>query len=247
MDKLIYVAMTGARESLRAQGIVSHNIANVGTHGFRALQHSLQSAPIPGDGFDSRVNTVGTPTAWDASPGAMIDTGRDLDVAIRGEGWISVQGSDGEEAYTRAGNLRISPQGMLETAAGQLVLGNGGPISLPPYQKLDIAEDGRVSIVPQGQQANTIAEVDRIKLVNPPREDLAQLESGLFRTISGDLPEPDVSVRLNSGQLESSNVNAAQALVEMIEISRSYEMQIRAMNTAEENDQAAARLMRLNG
>lgn len=247
MDKMIYVAMTGARESMRAQAVVSHNLANVATHGFRALQFSLQSAEIPGEGFDSRVNAVGLPGAFDNAPGAMIDTGRELDVAIQGEGWIAVQDAEGNEAYTRAGNLRITPEGMLETASGHLVLGNGGPISLPPYQKLEIGLDGQISIVPQGQGPETIADVNRIKLVNPPVADMTPASPGLFRTISGDIPLADPLVRLNSGQLESSNVNPTDALVKMIEISRSYEMQIRAMHTAEENDQQAARLMRMGG
>jgi flagellar basal-body rod protein FlgF len=247
MDKMIYVAMTGARESMRAQSVVSHNLANVGTHGFRALQHSLQSAPIPGQGFESRINALGSPGAWDASQGPLIDTGRDLDIAIRGDGWLAVQGQDGEEAYTRAGNLRVNAQGMLETAQGQLVLGNGGPISLPPYQSLTIGEDGLISIVPQGQKPDTIAEVDRLKLVNPPADELVQTDSGLYRTISGDPPAADAAVRISSGQLEGSNVNSAEALVQMIEISRNYEMQVRAMHVAEENDQNAARLMRLGG
>jgi len=244
---MIYVAMTGARESMRAQAVVSHNLANAATHGFRAVQHSLQSAPVDGAGFASRVNALGRPGAFDASPGVLIDTGRPLDVAVRGDGWLAVQGPDGQEAYTRAGNLRVNPQGLLETATGYLVLGNGGPVSLPPYQSLTIAEDGRVSIVPQGQGPETIAEVNRLKLVDPPAEQLVQGAGGLYRTADGAPVEADAAVRIASGQLEGSNVNPAEALVQMIEISRNYEMQIRAMHTAEENDQNAARLMRVSG
>jgi len=245
MDKLVYVAMTGAREALRAQATVSHNIANATTTGFRALQQVLESAPIDGQGFDSRINVVAQPGAWDTTQGIPIDTGRDLDVAIRGAGWIAVQTADGEEAYTRAGNLRVTPSGILETAAGQLVLGDGGPISLPPYQKLQISQDGQVSVVPQGSQPNAIAQVARIKLVKPDDGDLVQSAPGLFRTVSGEVPPADPTVRLNTGQLEASNVNMAESLVQMIEIARSYEMQIRAMNTAEENDELAAQLMRM--
>jgi flagellar basal-body rod protein FlgF len=222
MDRLIYVAMTGARESMRAQSVVSHNIANAGTIGFRALQHSLQSAPVPGWGFPSRINAVSEPNLVDTSTGVMISTGRNLDIAIRGQGWLAVQAPDGEEAYTRGGNLRVTPEGMLETANGHLVLGNGGPISLPPYQKLAIGGDGQISIVPQGQK-------------------------GLFRLKDGEPPAADPSVLIANGQLETSNVNPAQALVQMIELSRHYEMQVRAMHNAEQNDQAAARLMRMNG
>ncbi len=245
MDRLIYVAMTGAREAMKAQSVVSHNLANASTTGYRAMQQSLLSAPVPGSGLQSRVNVTGGPASFDTSQGALIDTGRDLDIAIQGEGWLAVQDENGEEAYTRAGNLRVTPQGMLETASGYLVLGNGGPISLPPYQKLAIGDDGQISIVPQGQSPNTIAQLDRLKLVNPPAQDLVPASSGLYRTVSGDAPPPDPSVRVVSGKLESSNVNATQALVQMIEISRSYEMQVRAMNTADENARQAAQLMRL--
>lgn len=247
MDKMIYVAMTGAREAMRAQSLVTHNLANANTAGFRALQHSLQSAPIGGAGFATRVNALGRADSFDPSQGTLIDTGDELDIAIRGEGWLAVQGPDGEEAYTRAGNLRVTPQGLLETAAGQLVLGNGGPISLPPYQKLTIGEDGQISVVPQGQKPETVAQVDRLKLVNPPAAELEQVAPGLFRTRSGEPAPVDPSVRVASGQLEGSNVNATAALVQMIELSRAYEMQVRAMHTAEENDQTAARLMRLGG
>jgi len=244
---MIYVAMTGAREAMRAQSVVSHNVANIGTTGFRAVQHAMRSQPIPGPGHASRVNAVAAPDTWNYAGGTMMHTGRDLDVAIQGEGWIAVQDAGGNEAYTRAGNLRVTPTGMLETANGHLVLGNGGPVSLPPYQKLSIGGDGQISIVPQGQKPNTLAEVDRLKLVNPPRDELVQSGDGLFRLSNGDPAVADPLVQIASGQLEASNVNPAQALVEMIEISRQYEMQIRAMNNANENDQAATRLMRLGG
>lgn len=244
MDKMIYVAMNGARETLRAQTVVSHNVANVSTNGFRALQHSLQSAPIPGQGFESRINAVAGPDGWNAASGSMINTGRELDIAIQGEGWLAVQTADGGEGYTRAGSLRVNASRMLETANGHLVLGNGGPISLPPYQSVEVGHDGQISIVPQGQNPDTVAEVDRLKLVNPAVEELSAGDDGLFRMTEGQAVA-DPLVRVNKGQLEDSNVNPSEALVQMIELSRHYEMQIRAMNEAEKNDEAAARLMRL--
>lgn len=242
---MIYVAMNGARETMRAQTVLNHNIANVSTPGFRALQHSLQSAPVSGSGFDTRINAVSGPNGWNPAPGSMINTGQELDVAIQGEGWFAVQTADGEEAYTRAGSFRVNSLRMLETASGHLVLGNGGPISLPPYQSVEIGNDGQISIVPQGQNPDTVAEVDRLKLVNPPTEELRPGSDGLYRLADGTA-FADPTVRVNKGQLEDSNVNPSAALVQMIEISRHYEMQIRAMNTAAENDEAAARLMRLS-
>jgi flagellar basal-body rod protein FlgF len=246
MDKLIYVAMSGARESMRAQATTSHNLANISTTGFRALRNVLDSAPIPGTGLPSRVNTVRQPELWNTRQGQAQATGRDLDIAIQGEGWLVVQDADGNDAYTRNGNLRVNANGILETSAGQPVRGNGGPVSLPPYEKLFIGDDGQISIIAQGQTAETLVQVDRLRLVNPPATELVRSGDGLFNLRDGSAAAPDPSVRVASGQLESSNVNPAEALAEMIEMSRHYEMQVRAMNTADELDAASARLIRLN-
>ena len=247
MDKLIYVAMTGAREAMRGQATTAHNLANISTTGFRALRNVLDSAPVYGSGLPSRVNTVRQPELWNASQGEIQATGRDLDVALRGPGWLAVQDPDGNEAYTRNGNLRVTANGVLETAAGNPVLGNGGPITLPPYEKVLIGDDGQISIVPQGQTAETLVQVDRLRLVNPPATDLVRSGDGLFQLRDGSTAAPDPRVLVSSGQLESSNVNAAASLAEMIEMSRHYEMQVRAMNTADELDSTSARLLRLNG
>lgn len=247
MDKLIYVAMSGAREAMRAQATTSHNLANISTTGFRALRNVLDSAPIPGAGLPTRVNTVRQPELWNQSQGQAQPTGRDLDIAIQGDGWLVVQDADGNDAYTRNGNLRVNANGILETAAGQPVRGNGGPVSLPPYEKLFIGDDGQISIVPQGQTAETLVQVDRLRMVNPPATELVRSGDGLFSLRDGSAAAPDPNVRVSSGQLESSNVNPAEALAEMIEMSRHYEMQVRAMNTADELDAASARLIRLNG
>lgn len=244
MDRMIYLAMNGAREAMRTQTVVAHNIANASTTGFRELRNAVAGERIPGPGFDTRLNPVPLPDSWNAAPGAMMHTGRDLDIAVQGEGWIAVQAADGSEAYTRAGNLRINTAGLLETAAGQLVRGNGGPVSIPPFQQLYVGDDGQVSIIPTGQSPDTLAVVDRIKLVDPPAGELMRGGDGLFRLKDGSEAPADANVRIASGQLESSNVNAAAALVQMIEIARSYELQVRAMHTADENDAAASRLMR---
>jgi flagellar basal-body rod protein FlgF len=246
MDKLIYVAMSGAREAMRAQATTSHNLANISTTGFRALRNVLDSAPIPGAGLPSRVNTVRQPELWNTRQGQAQATGRDLDIAIQGEGWLVVQDAEGNDAFTRNGNLRVNANGILETSAGQPVRGNGGPVSLPPYEKLFIGDDGQVSIIPQGQTAETLVQVDRLRLVNPPATELVRSGDGLFNLRDGSAAAPDPAVRIASGQLESSNVNPAEALAEMIEMSRHYEMQVRAMNTADELDAASARLIRLN-
>ena len=173
----------------------------------------------------------------------MLSTGRDLDIAINGDGWIAVQGPDGKEAYTRAGNLQVDATGQLMTATGQPVLGDGGPINIPPYTSIFFARDGSISIVAQGQAPDTASTVGRIKLVNPPEADVQRGDDGLFRMKDGSDAPPDAAVQISSGMLESSNVNTAEAMVNMIELARQFEMQVKAIRTAEENAAAASQLM----
>ena len=247
MDRLVYVAMSGAREAMRAQGQVAHNLANLTTTGYRAVHAQLTSAPLNGQGLPSRVGAASLAAASDFATGPLSATGRELDVAIRGQGWLAVQAPDGSEALTRAGALRIGTTGLLETAQGHLVMGNGGPVSVPPHEAIYIGDDGQVSIIPEGQNENTMADVDRLKLVNPDPAIVQRRADGLFELGDGSAPEADAAVRVTSGHLESSNVNAAQALIDMITLSRHYETQVRTMNAAQENDESATRLMRLSG
>jgi flagellar basal-body rod protein FlgF len=245
MDKFLYVAMTGAKETLRAQTANSHNLANASTTGFRADMSAFQSRAVVGSGYASRVYATNGTTGWDSTVGAQVSTGRDLDIAIQGDGFIAVQGRDGREAYTRAGDLRVDPNGQLLNGAGLPVLGDGGPISVPPNTSLSIAADGTISIVPLGQGPETTASVGRIKLVNAPKEQLDRGEDGLFRMRDGtDLPA-DANIRVGSGALESSNVNAADAMVNMIELARNFELQVKAIRTAEDNGEASAQLLRV--
>jgi flagellar basal-body rod protein FlgF len=245
MDRFLYVAMTGAKETLRSQAVNNHNLANVSTTGFRADLAAMQAQAVTGSGFASRVFATASTTGWDQTSGAMQATGRDLDVAIQGSGWIAVQGKDGQEAYTRAGDLRVDPSGLLLTGAGHPVLGDGGPVTVPAHSAVAVAADGTVSIVPVGQGPETMATVGRIKLVNPPVETVIRGEDGLFRTSDGAPAAADANVRVASGVLEGSNVNAADAMVTMIELSRRFDLQVKAMRAAEENGQASAQLLRL--
>ncbi len=245
MDEMIYLAMTGARQTEYAQTINSNNLANASTTGFRADLHAFSSVPIDGPGVETRVNAVVDSYGTDFSPGPIANTGRDLDIAVRGDGFIAVQAPDGTEAYTRAGDLRMEPGGLLTTGAGHLVLGNGGPVAIPPNASLLIGNDGTISIQPLGQGPETLSQVDRIKLVKP---DVAQLQKGpdgLLRLPDGEIADADASVEISSGALEQSNVNVAKTLVNMIELARQYEMQVNVMKSAEENADAAASLMRL--
>jgi len=244
MDRFLYIAMSGAKETLRAQTSNNHNLANASTTGFRANMDAFQTREVAGSGYASRAYATDATTGWDSSQGALQSTGRDLDVGIEGDGWIAVQGTDGREAYTRAGDLRVDPSGLLMNGAGHLVLGDAGPVSVPPNTSLTIGADGSISIIPIGQGPETTATVGRIKLVNPPAESLVRGEDGLFRTNDGADAPPDANVRIASGVLESSNVNAANAMVKMIELSRQFDLQVKAMRTAEENATAAAQLLR---
>jgi flagellar basal-body rod protein FlgF len=246
MDRLLYLSMSGARQALVAQGVTSHNLANANTTGFRADFEQFRSMPVFGEGFPSRAYAMQERPGFDFKGGSIQHTGNPLDIAIKNEGWLAVQAPDGSEAYTRAGDLRVGASGLLETARGELVLGNGGPIALPPAESLEIASDGTISIRPVGQEATALVTLDRLRLVNPPLENLEKGEDGLFRTRDGQPAEPDAAVQVASGSLESSNVNTVAALVRMIELTRKFEAQIKLMQSAEENDSRSAGLLNLN-
>jgi flagellar basal-body rod protein FlgF len=244
MDRFLYVSMTGAKETMRAQTVNNHNLANANTTGFRADLAAFQTRAVSGAGYASRAYATNATTGWDQKVGGSISTGRDLDIAVQGEGWIAVQARDGNEAYTRAGDLRVDPSGLLLNGAGHPVMGTNGPVTVPPYSSITVAGDGTVSIVPLGQASSTLATVGRIKLVNPPANTIARGEDGLFR-VAGEAPEADASVHVTSGVLESSNVNIADAMVNMIELARHFDLQVKAMRTAEENAATSAQLLKM--
>ncbi len=243
MDRLVYVAMTGAKEILQAQAANNANLANASTVGFRADLSAFQTQQVTGAGLPSRAYATDGSLGWDPSSGSLQTTGRALDVAVRGAGWIAVQASDGTEAYTRAGDLRLDPNGILTTALGDPVLGDTGPITIPPQSSIAIGDDGSVSIVPQGQPANSISTVGRIKLVNPPSAQLTRGADGLFRSTGTAPVVADASVRLAPGTLEASNVNIAETMTTMIELARSYEVQVKAMKAAEDNSSSSSKLL----
>jgi flagellar basal-body rod protein FlgF len=247
MDRLVYIASATAARLETAQAVAANNLANASTTGFKADLLASRAALLQGDGWDSRVYAPVTGAGMDASAGAVNPTGRDLDLAIDGEGALAVQAADGAEAYTRAGNLRVSASGLLETASGLPVLGDGGPLLIPPYQSISIGRDGTVSVVPDGQGPEAQAVVGRIKLVNPPPDSLQKGGDGTLRPAGGGTLPADAAVRLTPGALEGSNVSAVGAMVQMIETSRQYELQVRLMQAAEKADQASSRLLSLNG
>ncbi len=245
MDRALYVAMSGAKQILLAQASNANNLANANTPGFRADFEQLRSMPVFGNGYPSRVYAMTERPGVDLSTGSLQTTGRDLDVAINGEGWLAVQAKDGSEAYTRAGDLHITPGGQLVTGSGLPVLGNAGPIAIPPAQKIEIGTDGTISIVPQGANATALAILDRIKLVKPDKSKLEKGEDGLLRVRDGSPVEATNEVQLVTGSLEGSNVSTVEEMVQMIELAREFEYQIKMMKTVEDNGNASAELIRV--
>jgi flagellar basal-body rod protein FlgF len=243
MDRSVYIAMTGATQTMRAQDAVSHNLANASTVGFKSELSAFQSVPVLGPGQATRVNAVAEGIGEDQSQGVPLQTGRSLDIAVRGSGWIAVQAPDGTEGYTRAGDLQLTADGTLTDARGNPVMGNGGPINLPQSSQISIGNDGTISTVPLGQGPNTVAAVAQIKLVNPDATQLSKGSDGLLHMVGGGQADPDLTVRLSTGALEGSNVNPSSELVKMISLSRQYELQVRSIKTAEDDSDASTKLL----
>ncbi|WP_313952738.1 flagellar basal body rod protein FlgF [Accumulibacter sp.] len=248
MDRLIYTAMSGAKQVFLQQAGVAQNLANATTIGYRAMEHRFRAVPVLGEGEPTRVFAADASVADVFEAGPVTVTGRPLDVAVEGAGWIAVQGGDGREAYTRAGNLKTDANGVLQTSTGFNVLGEGGPIALPPDNNIAIAPDGTVSSIPRfGAGAiNSANAVGRIKLVNPPENTLVRGDDGLFRTANGIPALVDEKVNLLPEALEGSNVNTAEAMVRMISLSRQFEMQIKMLQTADDNARAASQILSMN-
>jgi len=235
--------MTGATQTMLAQTAHANNLANVNTTGFKSDLAQARAMPVIGAGYQSRVYAMTERPASDLSGGVNNHTGRELDVAIQGDGWMAVQATDGREAYTRAGELHVDAVGQLRTGSGLPVLGDGGPIVLPPSSKIEIGTDGTVTVRVEGSQARELAVVDRIKLVNPDPKTLSKGQDGLMRVAGGTVAPLDPLVELQSGYIETSNVNAVSELTAMIDLSRRFEMNVKMMKNAEENASAAARVL----
>ncbi len=246
MDKSLFISMSGASQNMLAQRAHANNLANVSTTGFRRDFEQARSMPVFGETLPTRAYAMTERPGTDMSSGSMIETGRDMDLAVEGDGWIAVQAPDGTEAYTRAGSLNIDAFGLLRTSSGLQVLGNAGPIALPPADKVEVGQDGTITIRALGEAPNVLADVDRIKLVNPDPAELRKGEDGLMR-VPGGLEQPaDGFVRVATGFLESSNVNAVEEMTAMLSLARQFELHIKMMRTAEENSTTTNRLLQLS-
>jgi flagellar basal-body rod protein FlgF len=245
MDRLIYTAMTGAKHIMEQQATTSHNLANATTTGFRAQLDSFRAVPVISDGLPTRTFVVDATVGSDFRAGAIQQTGRDLDVAVQGDGWIAVQRPDGSEAYTRQGSLRLNENGVLQTQNGMNVQGDGGPITIPPDVVVTIAKDGTVSTVTAGAAPGATTVLGRIKLVNPPHESLVRADDGLFNLKDGNPADADANVALLGGALEGSNVNVVDSMVNMISLARQFELHMNVLKNAENNATKADQFLAL--
>jgi len=238
MDRLIYLSMSGAKATMQRQEVLANNLANASTNGFRAEMAAFRAVPVRGDGASTRAFALESTVGWDDRSGPVQTTGRELDVAMQGKAWLTVQALDGTEAYTRSGALEVNADGTLVTAGGLQVMGEGGPITIPAGGRVEIAADGTVNTMvgnARPQQAG------RLKLVTPEGP-LSRGTDGLFRAAGGDLPA-DPQARLQSGALEGSNVSPVETMVAMIAAARQFEHQMKSLQGAEQREQAAAKLL----
>ncbi|MBK7059091.1 MAG: flagellar basal-body rod protein FlgF [Rubrivivax sp.] len=239
MDRLIYLSMSGAKATLQRQDVLANNLANASTNGFRAEMAAFRAVPVRGDGASTRAYALESTIGHDDRSGPVQTTGRELDVAMKGNAWLAVQGNDGTEAYTRAGALQVTAEGQLVTATGRAVLGDGGPITLPANARVEIADDGSISASVGSDRPQAVG---RLKLVTPEAA-LARGDDGLFRAADGNDLAADPAARVLAGALEGSNVSPVETMVAMIAAARQFEQQMKSLQTAEQRDQAAARLL----
>lgn len=247
MDKSLYIGMSGAKQSMLAQRAHANNLANANTTGFKRDFAQARSMPVFGEHHPTRAYAMTERPGTDLSAGALMETGRKLDVAVEGEGWLAIQNVYGEEVFSRSGSMQVDVNGLLRNANGDLVMGNGGPVALPPFDNVQIGADGTISVVPVGGPPDQLVAVDRLKLVNPPQEALEKGEDGYIRRKAGEaldgVEPPDANLRVATGFLESSNVNAVEEMISNMQLQRQFEMQVKVMTTANENSEAAARLL----
>ncbi len=239
MDRLIYLAMSGAKATMQRQDVLAHNLANASTTGFRAELQAFRAVPVRGDGASTRVYALESTVGHDHQPGPVQSTGRPLDVAVQGQSWLAVQALDGTEAYTRAGALQVNGEGQLVTTAGLPVLGDGGPITLPANASVEVAADGRITTTVPGARPQ---QAGKLKLVTPEAP-LQRGSDGLFRAGDGADVPADATARVQSGALEGSNVSAVETMVAMIAAARQFEQQMKALQGAEQREQGAAKLL----
>ncbi len=245
MDKLIYTAMTSGKHTMSQLDTVTHNLANISTDGFRAQLDSFRAVPVVSKDLPVQSFVVNATVGTDFSPGAIHPTNRSMDVAIQGKGWLVVEGADGKEAYTRGGSLKVDTNGVLQTQRGENLVGEGGAVTLPPDEEITFSKDGTVSSIPFGNKVANGTIIGRLKLVNPPENTLVRGEDGLFRTKDGVAADSDANVNLMAGSIEDSNVSSVDSLVNMISLSRKFDLNIKLLGDAQADDEKASSVLSL--
>jgi flagellar basal-body rod protein FlgF len=231
-QQLFYLVMAGLDATMDRVTAATNNLANRGTAAFKAQKPVFQAMPLYGQGMPDRVIVAATEEGADFRSGAIQKTGRDLDVAVKGPGWLIVQAPDGNPALSRNGSLAISSGGILQNSEGHVVLGEGfSPIVLPALQSITIGDDGTVSGVLLGQSPDQITALNRVMLANPPTGELQRRADGLFEDQAAP-PQPDSQVRLQVGALEDSNADTVSMMMNMIENTRIFQMQTEMVRMA---------------
>jgi flagellar basal-body rod protein FlgF len=246
MDKMLYIATSGAKQSMQGLALKANNLANANTTGFKADFAQARSMQAFGEGLPTRVFAMQERPGSNMTSGGIIDTGRDLDIAMSDNAWLSVQDASGNEAYTKTGTLNITADGALVTSHGRQVIGESGPVILPiPIEKIEFSEDGAIQVRPQGAPANFLEEVDRLKIVDADNSQLEKGNDGLFRAKPDEQVDTSANVQVFNGMLEMSNVNPVHEMVDMISHQRQFELQVKLMKTAEEIDEKQDQLLRI--
>lgn len=244
MDKVLFLAMSGAKQTMMSQQAHANNLANISSTGFKADLEQARAMPVFGDGHPSRVYSLSERPATDRTTGTLLQTGRNLDVGMQGDTWLAVQAKDGSESYTRAGELQVTAAGFLINGSGLPIKDVGGNnIQLPPFEQIDIGADGTISIKPEGATSSELVLIGQLKMVALDPSNSYKGIDGLMKIDGGAVLDVDPNARLQSGFVETSNVNAVHELTNIISLSRQFEMNIKMMKTAEENSTAAAKIL----
>ena len=246
MDRMLYVSMSGAKEVMLSQANNANNLANASTDGFKQDFNEFRAQHVQGPGWESRAFSLDERPATDFSAGTAKVTGRELDVMTRNNGFMAVQTPAGDEGLIRTASMQLTPEGDLVDIAGNPILNTAGiPINIPPSRGIAIGDDGTISIVPDGSPSNELVILDQLRLVEPDMKTLTKSEDGFIRPVAGTPELGQANIKVLSGALETSNVNTAEALVNMIELSRKYEMQIKMMSTAKNHAQKSDSILSL--
>ena len=245
MDRIVHTSLSAMRAAMARQAATANNLANASTTGFRADMSATQAVFLENGGEVFGARASEQVLSADMSAGTITSTGRDLDIAMSGDALLAVQAQNGDEAYTRRGDLQVSDSGLVTTGDGRPVLAEGGPLTLPPADSVRIDADGKVWIVPVGGDPANPTQIDRLKLVSPTGSNVVKGLDGLFRVRGGGALPSDPEARVTAGSLEGSNVNVTQAMIDMIEASRAWDTQVNLLTSARDIDTSAADLMRL--